>query len=372
VRRVQAPHDALAGLRHDVLLYREAESALAGETALEGAGSAGTPSVLIREIEGTNFGRADVEAWVPSIGNFTGAPELRDRIARGETHAWLVHLAEGVRDVDRRELDTVRSYGLLTSALVVIHGTALDRTDFAALGAAGAKLVWSPTSNLLLYGRTTRVYDALAAGVDVSLGTDWTPSGSPTLLDELKVADISLRDRRILGKQRTLGNAALDRLLADMVTRNPAQALGWGEVGSLEPGKHADVLMLRKPRHTPTGGMPASPYRSLIDATERDVRLVLLEGAPLAGDRDALQAAGAQSLRLVRSTRGGFVKGISTADSLAAAQRRLRRALRAFQLALPPLFTIDDRRFFGVLAKPNFSGAAGDPFAHFATRWYGP
>ena len=48
----------------------------------------------------------------------------------------------------------------------------------------GAKLVWSPLSNLLLYGKTTAVYDALAAGVLVSLGTDWTPSGSANLLAE--------------------------------------------------------------------------------------------------------------------------------------------------------------------------------------------
>jgi 5-methylthioadenosine/S-adenosylhomocysteine deaminase len=76
-----------------------------------------------------------------------------------------VHLAEGVRDGDRRpgdafssrrELEIVRSFGLLTSALVVIHGTALERADFAELAAGHAKLVWSPTSNLLLYGRTRR------------------------------------------------------------------------------------------------------------------------------------------------------------------------------------------------------------------------
>lgn len=398
VRLVQRPHTLLAarGLQRDVLLHAEAHAALAGETALEGVGSPGSPPVLIREIEGTNFGRADVEAWVPSIGDFTGAPVLRDRIARDQTHAWIVHLAEGVRDGDRRpgdafssrrELEIVRSFGLLTSALVVIHGTALERADFAELAAAHAKLVWSPTSNLLLYGRTANVYDALAAGVTVALGTDWTPSGSPTLLDELKVADVALRDRRILGRSRTLDNPSLDRTLSDMVTRNPAQALGWTEVGSLEPGKHADVLMIRRPRHSPTGGMPASPYRSLIDATQRDVRLVVLNGMPLAGDRDALRPAGAQQVQLVRSARGRFTKGIVVPDaSLAASERRLRRTLRALHTTLPPLFTVDDHFFLNVLtgrkdkhppyrldpAKLNFIAGAGDPFVRFGVRWYRP
>jgi cytosine/adenosine deaminase-related metal-dependent hydrolase len=132
----------------------------------------------------------------------------------GSVNAWIVHLAEGVRDRDRvagdtyssrREFDTIRRLHLLNDATVIVHGTALEPSDFAAMRHAGpagprarndglgAKLVWSPLSNLLLYGHTTNVYDALAKGVTVSLSTDWTVSGSNNLLDELKVADIALR-----------------------------------------------------------------------------------------------------------------------------------------------------------------------------------
>jgi hypothetical protein len=443
LRLVRNAHTALAGLglERDVLLHAEAQSALGGETALEGVGSGGTERILIREIEGTNFGRSDVEAWVPSIGDFTDAPALRARIAGGRTRAWIPHLAEGVRDGDRRagdgfssrqELDTVRRQGLLTSALVVLHGTAFERGDFAALSVAGAKLVWSPASNLLLYGRTANVYEALAEGVTVALGTDWRPSGSPTLLDELKVADIALRDERILGSARAgvpelASDAALDRELVDMVTRNAAQALGWAEVGSIEPGKHADLLVLRRPARSPTGGMPDSPYRNLIDATQRDVRLLLLEGQPVAGDPDALRTLGAPRVQLVRSPKGGFAKGIVAGGSLAAAEARLRVALNALggnytylrthwaggsdrgltnsafrdnvlaplvgrangkinlgRIELSPLFTADDHFFFTIMggrrtaagipadkrppyrlyrANFNFIGRAGDPFA---------
>ena len=155
---------------------------------------------------------------------------------------------------------------------------------------------------------------------------------------------------------------------ADMVTRNPASALGWSEVGSLGPGKHADVLLLRRPRHS-----TASPYGNLIDATQRDVRLVLLDGRPLAGDPDALRAVGARGIQIMRSTRGRFTKAIVAATSLAAADARIARVLHA----RPPLFTVDDRRFLDVLAgrtrpKPNFVDAGRDPFAEFATRWYAP
>src|SRR5262249_6746502 len=144
-------------------------------------------------------------------------------MSNGQGDAWLVHLAEGVRDGDRRprdvvssraEVDVLEAKGLLTDMTVIVHGTRPQRADLAAMRAAptirldgigdgrGAKLVWSPLSNLLLYGNTTNVYEALAEGVLVSLGTDWTPSGSRTLLEELKIADVALRDRRVLGGSR--------------------------------------------------------------------------------------------------------------------------------------------------------------------------
>ena len=114
-----------------------------------------------------------------------GAP-LADVLAQmkaGQVDAWIIHLAEGVRDGDRRsgdgfssrgEFATLKSKGLLTDATVIIHGTALEREDFAAMREAqsirsdgmgdgrGAKLIWSPLSNLLLYGETANVYEALA------------------------------------------------------------------------------------------------------------------------------------------------------------------------------------------------------------------
>ena len=127
----------------------------------------------------------------------------------------------------------------------------------------GAKLVWSPLSNLLLYGKTAAVYDALAAGVLVSLGTDWTPSGSPNLLTELKVADRALRDASLLGARRHIvpglapgtrraitarPNARSIKLLVEMVTINPARAVRWDDqVGSIEVGKVADLLVIDAP-----------------------------------------------------------------------------------------------------------------------------
>ena len=258
---------------------------------------------------------------------------------RGDVTAWIVHLAEGVRDGDRApgdtyssrgEFATIRQLGLLNDATVIVHGMALEpptlrrcdgpgRPAGAPNDGLGAKLVWSPLSNLLLYGRTTNVYDALAKGVTVSLSTDWTVSGSNTLLDELKIADIALRDPRILGRSRRevaalASNRALDRLIVDMVTRNPARTLHW-PTGEIKPGMDADLLMIRRPADSPTGGMPDSPYRNLIDATERDVRLVLVGGAPVAGDPSVMRSLLGRDIQLVRSTARHYVKALAYSRS---------------------------------------------------------
>lgn len=353
-RLVANPRSALGdadalGLLSQMLVHSQARAALGGETSIQGSPSDPANGLIVRDIDGTNFGRAKIQSRVPSVDENTAPDDLAAGMAAGTVDAWLVHLAEGVRDGDRapgdafssrHELATISAQHLLTGATVILHGIALERQDFAAMHAVDAKLVWSPLSNLLLYGRTTNVYDAIAQGVTVSLGTDWTPTGSTTLLDELKVADVSLRDERILGSSRgevpTLGGEqALDRELVDMVTRNPARTLRWPEVGSIEAAKHADLLVLRRPAHSPTGGMPDSPYRALIDATERDVRLVLVDGTPVAGDVDAMRAAGATGSTVVRSATGRYTKAVafrtqpSARLRIGAVEQTLAAALRA-------------------------------------------
>ena len=57
-------------------------------------------------------------------------------------------------------------------------------------------MVWSPLSNLLLYGATADVAAAQAAGVSIGLGSDWSPAGSKNLLGELKVARLVKRPWR--------------------------------------------------------------------------------------------------------------------------------------------------------------------------------
>jgi Amidohydrolase family len=262
-----------------------------------------------------------------------------------------------------------------------------------ALGKAAAQesfepgktiLVWSPLSNLLLYGQTALVYQALKAGVVVSLGTDWSPSGSRNLLDELKIADIALRDPRLLGVDRDLipslsitgkaGSAreeaeiALDKLLVEMVTTNPAKALRWTrEVGSIEPGKFTDLVLIAKPSHSSATYLPNSPYRNLIDATEEDVQLVLVNGEPLAGDVAIMNKLKPADYEVITSNGGCFQKAIDVTnpsapqgtETFAEIQTALRDGLNAMGGDNPPAAggPADDSNTFSYL-KAHIPGAS--------------
>lgn len=369
----------------EVEKYSKVKAMLGGVTTDEGAPSnPTTDNILIRNVESLNFGRNRIDSWVPSINGLNGT-DLSDLLARmqnGQIDAWIVHLAEGVRDSQRRTGDTfssraefsaLTSKGLLTDTTVIIHGSGLEPEDFTAMRSApsirldgtgdglGAKLVWSPLSNLLLYSQTALVYHALKAGVIVSLGTDWSPSGSRNLLDELKIADITLRDPRLLGADRDLipslsitdkgadaretAEIALDKLLVEMVTSNPAKTVRWTqEVGSTESGKFADLVLITKPQHSSAAGLPDSPYRNLIDATEEDVRLVLVNGEPLSGDVALMAALKPGDYEVVTSTNSCFEKAVDVTnpsvplgtETLAHIQNTLRDALNAMGGDNPP------------------------------------
>jgi len=412
-RLINNPSDLLTssiglGLSSEVVKYAEVRAMLGGETAFEGGpADEATDNILIRNVDQRNFGRDRIEARVPAIGDLGDAEltSLLGRIRAGLVDAWIVHLAEGVRDGQRRPVDpfssrsefaSLMSKGLLTDATVIVHGNGLEPEDFATMRAApnirlvgpgdglGAKLVWSPLSNLLLYGQTALVYHALQAGVLVSLGTDWSPSGSRNLLDELKIADITLRDERLLGNDRDLipslsihgkpaeevgaAERALDELLVRMVTTNPSKTLHWmDEVGSIERGKIADLLVLSRPDHPSAEGIPNSPYRNLIDATEGDVQLVLVDGEPLAGSVSLMAMLKPNDYEVVSSPSGGFQKAIDATrpevpkgnETLASMRDALRMGLEAMGGDHPPIGggPADDSNTYSYL-KEHIPGAA--------------
>ncbi len=171
---------------------------------------------------------------------------------RAGTELWILHLAEGTDARAAEEIRTADRMGLLGPQLLAVHAVGADDDGILRLCRSKTAVVWCPTSNLFLYGRTAPA--ALLAQADVLLGTDALVSGDGTLLDELRVA-------------RSLGFLSDSRLEA-AVTDVAARRLGLPSP-SLDPGAPADIVVLRRP---------------LLSARPRDVALVLVGGRPVLAD----------------------------------------------------------------------------------------
>ena len=175
----------------------------------------------------------------------------------------------------RQALSQLAKAGLLKTAnLTLTHACGLDYSDPATLDFLrdnNISIVWSPVSNLILYRDTIPIKTVLDHGINVCLGSDWAPSGSKHVWDELKFA------RHFCD---TLSLDVSDAHLLAMVTQNPASALGQIKAGTIQTGYNADFFILRK----------QSPQQSALAALhtqdDHSVRCTIVNGRILYGDDD--------------------------------------------------------------------------------------
>jgi large repetitive protein len=179
---------------------------------------------------------------------------------------YVPHVAEGINSAAHNEFACLSStdrngVDVVNAGFSMIHGIALTAFDGQQLALDGASVIWSPRSNISLYGNTAPVTMLKNQGVLLSLGTDWTPSGSTNLARELACADALNRSY--------FNNAFSDRELWLMTTRNPAIALGVDDkLGALKEGLFGDIAIY-------DGRGKANPYRAIVEASPESTVLVL-------------------------------------------------------------------------------------------------
>jgi cytosine/adenosine deaminase-related metal-dependent hydrolase len=192
---------------------------------------------------------------------------------------FAIHLAEGVDAASAAEVVALAARGLVTRDLLAVHCVGVDDAGIALLRGAGAAIVWCPSSNRFLFGRTAPS-ELLAPGIDVLLGSDSLLTADGSLLDELRLA-------------RALGIVSEERLL-DAIGVVAARRLGVAEP-SLKVGARADVVVLRRP---------------LFDATERDVLVVVAGGVLRVVDPALVGALGPAATLGRIETSGGVARWI--------------------------------------------------------------
>lgn len=223
----------------------------------------------------------------------------------------IVHLAEGRADdtYNRMEFKMAHELNLVRPGMIFIHATGIvEPKEFKALAQSGSSIVWSPFSNLLLYGQTTDVVTALKQGVNVALGSDWSPTGSRNLLGELKIAKAYLKYIGAFGA----GKPFNDQVLVSMVTTRPARMINLeNTLGVIRGGAIGDVIVVDRK-------IPAkNPWEDLVEATEKEVQLVILGGSPVLGDSLYMQPVQDKvSIPMAEDSTCGFSKSFAWSSDI--------------------------------------------------------
>lgn len=206
------------------------------------------------------------------------AEAARERAALMHTHA-AEHADEraAVKEIlGKDDIAALEEFGICGPQAVLAHGVQLTKREMKRLAALGTRIVHCPSANLTLASGIAQVPAMRDAGVVVGLGADGAPCNNR--MDPWT----ELRQAALLAKVRMKNAAALPAMDAlALATVDGARALGIDdEVGSLEPGKRADVAVVRiDDLHHEPGGDAVS--RLVYAAVARDVEHVFVDGRPV-------------------------------------------------------------------------------------------
>jgi large repetitive protein len=293
-RKGQNGHKSIpapGGASGDQISWGELRFLLGGATSTVGSGG---QTGILRNLDRANqqegLGQKAVNFDTFPLGDSSGLPinpsncasDYPGAITPGDISgddAYLPHVSEGVDPRAEFEFGCLSElnppHNVLVDKSAYIHGIGLTAADYANMAGHGTALIWSPRSNVTLYGDTAVVTEAARMGVVIALGTDWMPSGSMNVLRELRCAD-SL-NKVYYNKYFT------DRQLWLMVTKSAAVATAVDDViGTLEKGKVGDIAIFDGATH--------KDYRAIIDGEAKDVALVLRAGKPLYGEASVISA----------------------------------------------------------------------------------
>lgn len=224
------------------------------------------------------------------------------------------HLSETRKEVydhkdktGRRPAEWLSHIGFLGPRCLAAHAAWLTINEVKALGGAKASIASCPVSNMkLATGGVAPIPEMLSEGVNVSLGTDGsTTNNSLDMFAEMKTLALLQKSNRwdptVVKAQQAL----------DFATRNGAKAIGMGDVlGSIEPGKSADVVILdgSSPNLRPI--LPSNTVANIVySANAGDVKTTICDGRVLMRDRKVLSMDSGRILAAAEEAARELLKG---------------------------------------------------------------
>ena len=199
----------------------------------------------------------------------------------------LIHVSETRKELDDElakrhttPVQTLANLGVFDGRTLAAHCVWTNDSDIEILKSHNVGVAHCPSSNMKLASGAAPVVKMLAAGLNVGLGPDG-PAGSNNDFNMFEEMDLAAK----LAKVTSLDPKALPAPAAlEMATIGGARALGLEkQIGSLEPGKKADLIVVRLDR--PNAVPLYEPISQMVYALKADdVRDVMVNGKPIVRD----------------------------------------------------------------------------------------
>lgn len=204
------------------------------------------------------------------------------KLAENEDQLFHVHVSE-TKDENTKHMEKYGStpveymddLGLIDSDTVIAHGTHLSEKDMRIIAEREASVVHNPSANLKLGSGVANVPEMLKRNINAALGTDGPASNnSLNMFDEAKIA-------ALIQKKSEPSSITAQQIL-DMMTINGAEALNMEEqIGSLEEGKKADIIMVDLGRPDMRPFEKDNIVSNLIYSFNGEVSEVFVDGIPV-------------------------------------------------------------------------------------------
>ena len=214
---------------------------------------------------------------------------------------FLIHLSETQEEVreslkrfEKKPLAYLENLGILDERLVASHVIWVDDDEIDLLNRKKVKVVHNPESNMKLASGVAPVPAFLARGITVGLGTDGCASNND--LDLFREMGMAARLHKVMANDPTVLDA---RTALTLTTINGAKVLGRDDIGSLEQGKKADLIIINldKPHLVPL----YNPCSHLVYAASgADVTTTIINGKIIMRDKIILTVDEQEVMREVR------------------------------------------------------------------------
>jgi 5-methylthioadenosine/S-adenosylhomocysteine deaminase len=227
-----------------------------------------------------------------------------------------IHVAETQAEVQmtldaagRGHVEWLEDAGALGPDVQLIHAIWLSEAELERVAATGSVVVHCPVSNAYLGSGIAPVKQMRARGISVALGTDGPGSNnSQDMFETMKAAALLQKAHHLDAK--ALGAASV----LQMATRGGAQASGWSDIGRLEAGAKADLILVSQdaprltPLNDPAAALVYAASAAAVDGVIIDGQAIMRDGRLVSGDEASLLEECRQAARRLRARLGDHTR----------------------------------------------------------------